>query len=117
MERYKLTPTQALETIHAAGGVPVLAHPSRVLAHIPRLVRAGLAGLEAYYPTYPKPEQEFLVRLARKHNLIVTGGSDFHGPGITEAAEPGVVYVPRHTVRELAARARARQRETAPPPL
>ena len=57
VERYKLTPTQALEAILAAGGVPVLAHPSRVLAHIPSLVRAGLAGLEAYYPTHPEPEQ------------------------------------------------------------
>jgi predicted metal-dependent phosphoesterase TrpH len=114
MERYKLTPVQALETILAAGGVPVLAHPRRVLAHIPQLVRAGLAGLEAYYPNHPEPEQLFLVNLARKHNLIVTGGSDFHGPGITEASEPGVVYVPRSTVRELDARAHARGRATVP---
>jgi predicted metal-dependent phosphoesterase TrpH len=104
IERYKLTPHKALETILAAGGLPVLAHPTRVLAHIPALVRSGLAGLEAYYPTHPKPEQEFLVRLARKHDLIVTGGSDFHGPGITEASEPGAVHVPRSTVQDLAAR-------------
>jgi len=105
VERYKLSPTQALKTILAAGGVPVLAHPGRVLAYIPRLVRAGLAGLEAYYPTHPEPEQLFLANLAKKHNLIVTGGSDFHGPGITEASEPGVVFVPQSAVTALADRA------------
>lgn len=114
VERYKLTPKQALETIRRAGGVPVLAHPSRVLEQIPALVRAGLEGLEAYYPTYPEPEQLFLVKLARKHNLIVTGGSDFHGPGITEASEPGVVYVPQSMVSALAARARKIQRSRVP---
>jgi predicted metal-dependent phosphoesterase TrpH len=110
IERYKLPPYEAIETILAAGGIPVLAHPRHVLAHIPSLVRAGLAGLEAFYPTYPEPEQLFLVNLARKHNLIVTGGSDFHGPGITEASEPAVVYVPPYTVDELAARLRQQRR-------
>jgi len=114
IERFKLTPVQAIETILAAGGVPVLAHPRRVLEHVPRLVRAGLAGLEAYYPNHPEPEQEFLVNLARRHDLIVTGGSDFHGAGITEASEMGVVYVPRSTVDELSARLRAVRQAAAP---
>lgn len=113
VERYKLTPRQALKTILAAGGLPVLAHPTRVLEQIPGLVRAGLAGLEAYYPSHTDPEQRFLVRLAKKHNLIVTGGSDFHGPGITEANEPGTVYVPRSTVTALSARLRD-MRQTTP---
>jgi predicted metal-dependent phosphoesterase TrpH len=115
VERYKLTPVEALNAILAAGGVPVLAHPTRVLAHIPRLVRAGLAGLEAYYPTHPEPEQRFLAKLAKKHNLIVTGGSDFHGPGITEATDLGVAYVPRSTVKALDARARDLARNVRSP--
>jgi predicted metal-dependent phosphoesterase TrpH len=106
VERYKLAPKEAIKVILAAGGVPVLAHPRSVLAHIPELVRAGLAGLEAHYPTYPEPERVFLAKLAKKHGLIVTGGSDFHGPGITDADELGVVYVPRSAVTALAARAR-----------
>jgi predicted metal-dependent phosphoesterase TrpH len=112
VERFKLTPTKALETILAAGGVPVLAHPTWALQHIPRLVRAGLAGLEAYYPSHLEPEQAFLIRQARKHNLIVTGGSDFHGPGITEASEPGAVYVPESVVQELEQAARARTEQS-----
>jgi predicted metal-dependent phosphoesterase TrpH len=114
IERFKLTPKQAIQAILAAGGVPVLAHPRRVLAHIPALVRAGLAGLEAYYPSHPEPEQRFLVKLARKHALIVTGGSDFHGPGITEASEPGVVFVPHSTVAALNDRAREIRRKAQP---
>lgn len=115
VERYKLTPKQALKIILAAGGVPVLAHPTRVLEHIPGLVRAGLAGLEAYYPAHAEPEQIFLAKLARKHNLIVTGGSDFHGPGITEAQKPGVVYVPRSSVAALDARLREQRQKTSAP--
>jgi predicted metal-dependent phosphoesterase TrpH len=111
VERYRLTPTQAIQTILAAGGVPVLAHPGRVLEEIPRLVRAGLAGLEAYYPTHPAPEQVFLRKLAKKHNLLVTGGTDFHGPGITEASDLGVVYVPRSAVTALAEHARNKRRQ------
>jgi predicted metal-dependent phosphoesterase TrpH len=114
VERYKLTPHEAIETILAAGGIPVLAHPRHVLSHIPSLVRAGLAGLEAFYPTYPDPEQVFLVNLARKHHLIVTGGSDFHGPGITEASEPAVVYVPAYAVTELSACLRQQRRQRLP---
>ena len=114
VDRYKLTPHEAIEIIFAAGGIPVLAHPRHVLSHIPSLVRAGLAGLEAFYPTYPEPEQTFLVNLARKHDLIVTGGSDFHGPGITEASEPAVVYVPPYTVAELSDRLRRQRRPALP---
>jgi hypothetical protein len=91
--------------IREAGGVPVLAHPSRIIEHIPHLVRLGIAGLEAYYPAYPPQEQHFLAGLARKHDLIVTGGSDFHGPGITQAGDLGIVDVPWSVAEQLLERA------------
>ena len=103
VERFRFSPPEAIQMIRDAGGVPVLAHPRRVIEHIPGLVRLGLAGLEAYYPSYPPAEQQFLVGLARKHNLIVTGGSDFHGPGITEADDLGIVDVPWSTAEQLMA--------------
>ena len=106
VERLKLDPEDVIEVILDAGGVPVLAHPSRVIEHIPALTRAGLVGIEAYYPTYPEPEQHYLAQLARKHKLIATGGSDFHGPGITGAADIGIVDVPYSAVEQLAAQAR-----------
>jgi len=106
VERLKLIPEDIIEVILDAGGVPVLAHPSRVIEHIPALSRAGLLGLEAYYPSYPEPEQRFLANLARRYNLIATGGSDFHGPGITEADDIGIADVPNAAVEQLAAHAR-----------
>ncbi len=106
VERLKLNPENVIQMILTAGGVPVLAHPSRVIEHVPGLTRAGLLGIEVYYPSYPEPERRFLANLARRHNLIATGGSDFHGPGITEAADIGIVDVPYSAVEQLAAHAR-----------
>jgi predicted metal-dependent phosphoesterase TrpH len=99
--RPKLLPQEAIELILEAGGVPVLAHPSYVVEHIPSLVRAGLAGLEAYYGSYSETEQQFLARLARKHSLIATGGSDYHGPLVLDSADIGGVDVPWSAVEEL----------------
>jgi predicted metal-dependent phosphoesterase TrpH len=103
--RAKLLPEEAIELILEAGGVPVLAHPTHVVEHIPALVRAGLLGLEAYYGDYPELEVAFLVRLAEKHGLAVTGGTDYHGGGITTADAPGARSVPVEVVDALRARA------------
>ena len=106
--RPKLSPKDAIRLIAKAGGAPVLAHPLRVIEYIPTLVQAGLVGLEVYYLGYFQPETHFLAGLARKHKLMATGGSDFHGPGITNATEPGQVHVPWSAVEELQAFAQRR---------
>jgi predicted metal-dependent phosphoesterase TrpH len=103
--RFKLSPREAIELIREAGGIPTLAHPSRVVEHIPSLVRDGLMGLEVYYNDYLQPEIEFLLGLAEKHDLVVTGGTDYHGPGITSATAPGATFVPIATVEKLGLRA------------
>jgi predicted metal-dependent phosphoesterase TrpH len=99
--RAKLSPQDAIELILTSGGVPVLAHPCHVIEHIPALVDSGLMGIEAYYSEYPEPEVTFLVGLAEKHDLIVTGGTDFHGKGVTSARAPGAVHVPLSVVEDL----------------
>ena len=115
--RPKLLPQEAIELILEAGGVPVLAHPSYVVEHIPSLVRAGLAGLEVYYGSYSEVEQQFLARLAHKHGLIATGGSDYHGPQVLDSADIGGVDVPWSVVEELeSARDRIRKRGSRPRP-
>lgn len=102
--RPKLSPEEAIQLIVEAGGVPVFAHPSRCVEHIPRLVKAGLMGLEVYYTGYLEAEQRFLAGLAEKHGLLVTGGSDFHGPGITNG-QLGQPDVPWTAVEALLAQA------------
>ncbi len=101
--RPKLLPQQAIELVRQAQGLPVLAHPAQIIERIPMLAQAGLVGLEAYYDGYPQAQKEFLARLARKHNLIATGGSDFHGPDNVGTSDLGQVDVPYAAVIELQA--------------
>ncbi len=99
--RYKLTAVEAVQMILMAGGLPVLAHPHGQEHVLDGLVASGLVGLEAYYHNYTIQESEALVRLAEQHDLVPTGGSDFHGRGGCGAAALGEVWVPRKSVGRL----------------
>ena len=99
--RYKLTPTQALEMIGAAGGLPVLAHPWRQEDVVIRLAGCGLVGLEAYYPRYSHEEREELAKLGQRYGLIATGGTDFHGYEQNGPLSLGDVPVPADSVERL----------------
>ncbi|MGE5592258.1 MAG: PHP domain-containing protein [Betaproteobacteria bacterium] len=103
VEHYGLTPTEAVRLVRAAGGVPVLAHPGRTAgdALVEDLIAAGLEGIEAYYPTHSPEVTRRWVEAARRHGLIVTGGSDFHGVAPDEPAPLGGVRVPDRVVADL----------------
>lgn len=84
--REKVSPVQAVELILQAGGIPVLAHPvlyrmsdGRLEKLVAQLKAAGLIGIEAVYSTYNAGEERQMRNLAKKYNLLVSGGSDFHG--------------------------------------
>jgi predicted metal-dependent phosphoesterase TrpH len=107
----KLTPQEAIALLHAAGGVAVVAHPIRLVelgldpeAVVVDLLPHGLDGLEVYYPDHT-PDFTLRMRvLARRYDLVMTGGSDFHRP------EGGVIRlgsqpVPAECVDQLRARA------------
>jgi predicted metal-dependent phosphoesterase TrpH len=112
VERMKFTPAEACVLIRQAGGVPVLAHPvafDRLGAiktpfdldeTLPTLKHAGLMGIEVYYPGYDAVTLDYLLGVARRHELLVTGGTDFHG---IRPMEPdlGGIYVPIRAVRRL----------------
>jgi predicted metal-dependent phosphoesterase TrpH len=110
--RYKLSPTQALEIIRAAGGLPVLAHPWRQEDLVIRLAGCGLVGLEAYYPRYSQEEREELARLGEEYGLIATGGTDFHGYEQNGPLSLGDVPVPEDSVQRLRALRRSRLGQT-----
>ena len=103
IQRPRLTREEAIELILSSGGVPVLAHPLGMLNYIPELMRAGLMGLEAYYSGYSEEDSRLIAAEARRHGLIATGGSDYHGPLVTPGIELGQVPVPSSVVRELRA--------------
>jgi len=81
VKRVSIQPEEAIRIIREAGGVPVLAHPgvSGCDEIIPELVRLGIKGIEAYHPAHPLPIWSHYEKLAKKHRLLVTGGSDCHG--------------------------------------
>jgi len=104
VERYKMLPGEAVQIILAANGLPVLAHPLSVSHVVPGLVERGLVGLEAYYTGYTPDETRFLLNLAAKYDLLVTGGSDFHGEIVQPASKLGGVMVPPEVATRLRAR-------------
>ena len=71
----------ALELVIDSGGIPVLAHPAVYDSYdiIPELVEHGLRGIEVYYPRAEQGDAERLGDICRRHGLIMTGGTDFHG--------------------------------------
>jgi len=106
VQRFRLTPVDAVALILRAGGVPVLAHPREVTHYVEPLVKVGLVGLEALYGLYDTATRAELVRLARRYDLIVTGGSDFHGLNhMAYLNDLGDVEVPVEVVAQLRARA------------
>lgn len=94
VEREKMTPMEAVELVLWANGLPVLAHPltmNDLETAVIELKLAGLVGIETYYNGYTAEEINMLVSLAKKYNLITTGGSDYHGlEGIKETTMGGV---------------------------
>jgi predicted metal-dependent phosphoesterase TrpH len=80
---------EAIELIHDAGGVAVLAHPGvgDVDAQVPEFVDAGLDGLECHHPAHDTAKTHHYVTMARLLGLCETGGSDFHSP--KHSAGPG----------------------------
>ena len=84
--RTKVTPTQAVSLIRNAGGIPVLAHPTlynmsnQELERLVSILKAkGLLAVEGIYPTYSLLETKQIQAIASKYNLLISGGSDFHG--------------------------------------
>jgi len=72
----------AIDTIHKAGGLAVLAHPGSLKRDelIPGFVDMGLNGLEVIHPDHDAAGRRYYSQLAKKYSLVTTGGSDFHGP-------------------------------------
>lgn len=108
VERYKLTPMDAITLIRQVQGLPVLAHPAEVVALnqlLPDLISAGLVGLEAYYGDYSPEAVEGLLVLADEYGLIPTGGTDFHRPDSLNNGprHPGSTWVPWESARRLKA--------------
>lgn len=80
---------ECAKLIHGANGLVILAHPESLELEgkslerkIKYLVDNGLDGIEVYHSNHTKENTEEYLRLAKKYNLLISGGSDFHGPNV-----------------------------------
>ena len=80
---------------------------------LPGLCEAGMVGLETYYGPYTPENERELLALAQAYNLIPTGGTDFHGPGM-HPTPLGGRYVPFEAVEHLKVEAAKRRSKTPP---
>jgi len=117
--KFKMSALQAIDLIHNAGGLAVMAHPglNNCDALIPALADCALDGLECYHTKHPWPMAEHYVSMAEQQNLLVTCGSDCHG---LSKGHPliGGIKLPYWRVERMKAAAkkwRDARHETAPP--
>jgi len=112
VDKYRIECAAAIEIITGAGGIPVLAHPSLITICnggkfedlIAGLKEMGIKGIEAYYPEHSKEQVSYYLKLAKKHKLLITGGTDFHGslkPGISMGSGRGDFHVPYYLYENL----------------
>lgn len=99
---FKFSPFDAIRLIRNTGGIPVLAHPYILNRDdlILKFIDYGLMGLEAYYPEHTKTMVNHYLTLAKKYNLLVTGGSDCHGDAKPEI-KIGSIKIPYELVEKL----------------
>ena len=123
-DKERLTRKQAIDCIHDAGGLAVLAHPVQLRTSGPaelenvvsNLVEVGLDGIEVWHSDHRPVDSEFFLGLAKRYHLVPTGGSDFHGagkPDVNLGLGRGNVRVPVAVLEEMEAAWRRKVRETA----
>ena len=105
VDKYRLACSEAIQIIRNAGGIAILAHPF-LLNTIDRkaledivvvLKQMGMGGIEVYYPEHTPEDTEYYIELAMQHQLLMTGGTDFHGainPDIEMGIGRGDFHVP-----------------------
>ena len=102
VEKLKMHPKEVFDLIKGAGGIPVLAHPgvTQVDVRIPGFVSEGLMGIEAYHTEHPASAERYYMRIAKKHSLAISGGSDFHNSNHNKS-EIGSPFVPYSTINSM----------------
>lgn len=110
IDKHRLTAQEGIALAREMGGVSVLAHPgvSGWLGSLDAFVEMGLDGVEVYHPKHGGETIAKLLRYCRERNLLVSGGSDFHGPG--DGPDIGAARVPVDLLEPLRRLASERKR-------
>ncbi len=80
--KHRLTPICAINIIRKAGGFSIVAHPGLLKSEsiLNYLIDIGIDGIEVYHSKHSIEQSKKYLKLAKKYNLFITGGSDFHYP-------------------------------------
>ena len=109
VDRRRLSVPDALEILHGAGATASVAHPGangisrqelRVMAD------AGLDAVEAHHPEHPPNQAEAFERWAAELHMLVTAGSDYHGPSVQPERKLGDRWLAPDRFAALEERAR-----------
>lgn len=112
VEREKPCPQEAIELIHQAGGKAVLAHPGFIKKteqeldiFIRSLREFGLDGLECFYSKHTEKQTKVFLEYAKKYNLKISCGSDFHGERVKPDVSLGIClnknYIDGNFIKKL----------------
>jgi ribonuclease III len=112
VDKARLSCQEAIQLINRAGGVAVLAHPGLIETSeaypmgeiIDDLVAMGLNGIEAYHTDHSGEQTRYFEKMAQNRDLLITGGSDFHGdmkPEVQMGKGDGDLHVPCHLFETL----------------
>ena len=87
---------EAISLIKNSGGIPVLAHPKSLeleekefLNILKDMISCGLKGIEVYHSSHSKEEMDYYLKIADQYNLLISGGSDYHGKLVKPDIELG----------------------------
>lgn len=108
VEKYKMNPTEAVAHIHDAGGLAFVAHPGYYIGErvdedaFNELLDRGFDGIEVHHPHHGRETVERLLAIANARDLLISGGSDYHG--IAGRDNLGVSMVPYELLERLKSR-------------
>ena len=112
VDKYRIACSGAIDAIIGAGGIPVLAHPGLLEYEsdgqldelIGNLKQMGIRGIEVFYSQHTEDQTQLFAELARRHKLLMTGGTDFHGsihPEIEMGSGKGNLNIPYDLYQKL----------------
>ena len=107
MQRFRLEAADAVALVRGAGGTVTIAHPggSKLeVAEVARLAAAGVSGIEVIHPDQNPSVREKYARAAAAGNLVMTAGSDYHGPDVSPERHLGMVTMDEAALAALEAR-------------
>jgi len=106
-DRHSISPFAAVTAINKAGGIASIAHPGKenhVIPLIESLREQGLGGIEAYHRVHSPNLVEQYVLMAKRFDMVITGGSDCHGPFEEYASLMGSIVMPEEILSSLRSR-------------